>query len=205
MNVESPQPTDLERGATLIELLMGIVLTGIVLAAVTGGILVYMGSADRNRNLLNETPELQLTATRFGSDVQSANTIQKPAAGTAPTCGTLPSGSGSTTLVNFGWTDPGTVPATSDDQAVVVSYTYDPVAHQLVRARCRAGSVVEKTTLVNHVQPAQKPDVTCDVSSCDSTTKRVDLSLRACTADSAGTACVDSYIPASFTGVRRMV
>ena len=166
--------------------------------------MTYLRSANGVRYLLSETPELQLSATRFASDVQSTATINTPSVGSAPSCGSLPAGAGSTTLVNLSWIDPEALPDTSDDQIVVVSYTYAPTTHELHRAACRNGSLSEQTTLISHIQPSQTPQVLCDLSaSCSGTPKRLDLALQVCTADSAG-ACLDSTIPATLTGIRRL-
>jgi len=199
-----------EQGATLIELLMGIVLMGLVLVGLTAGILTYVRSADTNRYLLSETPELQLVATRFGSDVQSSDSIFTTS-GSSPKCGTLPAGAGSTTVVDFTWRDPLTTPSTSDDVDVLVSYTFAPTTHELRRARCAGSStnVVEQTVLARHIAPSTvvtpAPAATCNVGSCDTTTRQVDLAFYICTANDAGTACLDTAIPGTATGIRRKV
>lgn len=204
MGNEPVSVSDAERGTTLIELLMGIVVTGIILGALTGGIMTYLQSANGVRYLLSETPELQLAATRFASDIQSSVTVSTPSAGSTPACGSLPSGASSTTLVDLSWVDPEALPDTSDDQTVVVSYTYAPTTHELQRAACRNGGLVEQATLVSHIQPSQTPQVQCDLSaSCSGTPKRLDLAMQVCTANSAGV-CLDSTIPATLTGIRRL-
>jgi type II secretory pathway component PulJ len=189
---------------TLIEILMGIVLSGIVLAALVGGIMAYMRGADAMTNLLNETPELQLVATTFGTDVQSAETVTVPSG--APTC--LPPAVTATKIVDFEWHDHLT---TTDTGTVVdVSYAYSDATHQLSRFVCRNHVFSDQTNLLTHVQPdavnvAQKPAATCDLGACSNPQpRRVDLTVYVCTADRTGAACADPAIPAQYTGVRRL-
>lgn len=201
MVVEPNAAPDGETGATLIELLIGVVLTGIILIGVTAGAMTYLLAGNTTRYLLSETPELQLASTRFASDVQSSATVVKPALGTAPSCGTLPAGAGSTTLVDFTWTDPRATPATTDDLGVTrVSYTYAPTTNELRRAACLGVTLVEETTLVSRMQPAIVPELQCD-DGCFAP-GRLDLELNVCTAS--GTSCLDDSIPAHLYGVRRL-
>src|SRR5688500_4295475 len=101
MTMETDGTQESEAGMTLIEILMGVVLSGIMIAALVGGIMAYMRGAAATTYLLKETPELQLVATTFGTDVQSAETVTKPATGATPACGTA----GDTTIVDFRWND----------------------------------------------------------------------------------------------------
>jgi len=180
-----------ESGSTLIELLMAVVLTGIILGALTGAIMSYFKGAEAIRYVATETPELQLAATRFASDVDSAAAVDTTA---SLNCGAAPE-PGSQTLVKFSWTDPGPNPATTDDHAMTVFYVYGPTTHKLVRNACKDGSVVQQTTLVSHIKPSATPNVVTPA------TNQWDLALNVCTANE----CADAMtvIPVTLTGVRR--
>lgn len=204
MDTDRTADLNSEAGMTLIEIMLSVVLSGIVIAALVGGIMAYMQGATATTYLLNETPELQLVATHFGTDVQSADTVTKPAAGATPACGSL-SGAGGTTIVDLRWNDH--FDTTSAATPVVVSYTYAPATYELRRFACRNGALTDQTALVTHVKPLETPDLTCDLAPCGSgPTKptRVDLAFQVCTANAAGNDCLDPYIPANYTGIRRL-
>lgn len=205
MKTDGTTTSGSEAGMTLIEIMLGVVLSGIMIAALVGGIMAYMRGATATTYLLNETPELQLVATHFGTDVQSADTVTKPATGATPACGTL-SGAGGTTIVDLRWNDH--LDTTSAAIPVVVSYTYAPTTYELRRFACRNGALTDRTTLVTHIEPGQEPALTCDLAACGAgplTPTRVDLALQVCTAStSTPPVCLDPNIPANYTGIRRL-
>jgi type II secretory pathway pseudopilin PulG len=193
---------DREAGATLIELLVTVVISGILVGTLTIGIMSYMRAAGATSALMTETGELQIAASYFATDVQSAETLDVPPTGV---CNTAPPTSG-TPMVDLRWRD-WTSPTASTN--VTVSYYYTSGTNELHRVACR-NSTVDKTTLVKHIQPASAtpaspaPSVRCDGAACSSTTPRqVDLKLWACTADSLNS-CRNDPIPATLTGVRRL-
>lgn len=196
MNDEAQAVADNERGATLIELLMGIVLTGLILTGMTGGIITYFKSAQAVQYLLTETPDLQLAATRFATDVQSSSVVN-PTTGTP--CGGVPPASDAI-VAEFQWNDTSTTTAGSGP-LIRVTYTYRASAHELRRNACKAGVVQQQTVLVDHVDPsaAGQPNLQ-PINS-----KQFDLGLQVCTVRDTDSSphCLDSAIPATFTGVRR--
>jgi hypothetical protein len=201
MNSHLQPETESQRGATLIELLAGVIVTGIILSALTGAFMTYFRAADGIRYLMNETPELQLAATRFASDVQSAAAVSTT--GTTAACGGALA-VGWAKVVDLAWNDPGAAVDTTDDRVVAVSYTYGAATHELRRTACHNGTQVEQKALVTHLAPAGSPTMQCDLASCAGATPRqVDLGFFVCTTGSSG-ACLDSTIPATLTGVRRM-
>jgi hypothetical protein len=181
---------------------MGVVLTGIMLVALTAGAMAYMYGARATTYLLNETPELQLVATNFGTDVQSSETVATPG---VPVCGgSLPPGGAA--VVDFSWRD---YTSTTASALVTVSYIHVDVSntHELRRVACRNGIVERQTTLASHIEPAQPPQLLCNptCSATPTTPTRVDLGLQVCTAKpSPSVLCADDSIPANFTGVRRL-
>lgn len=197
--------TDREAGATMIEVLMTIVVSGILIVGLTAGIMTYMRSADATKALLSETGELQIAASHFATDIQSAQSVS-----VAPTgvCNTTPPISG-TAMVNLNWLD-WTSPTASTD--VRVSYYYSAATNELHRVACRNGTTADITTLVRHIQPAaatpasDPPSVRCDGADCPSgsaTPWQVDLKFSVCTVDSRSV-CRNDPIPATLTGVRRL-
>ena len=186
-----------ETGMTLIELLMGVVISGIMLGALTGAILSYMRSASATSSLMVETGELQVAATNFTTDVQSAERVEKSVA----TCGTV--AAGETAVVEFSWND---YSSTTISTPVKVSYIYTGAENGLRRTACRNGVVVGESTPIRHIEPAQAPQLLCDgspVDPCPLTSRRVDLKFPVCTFN-ASNVCPNAPIPATLTGVRRL-
>src|SRR2546423_15487612 len=62
-----------DEGFTLIELLIAIVVSGLILGAVTTGFLVTMAGSRNVHDRFVESHDAQLLSTYFPSDVQSAN------------------------------------------------------------------------------------------------------------------------------------
>jgi type II secretory pathway pseudopilin PulG len=191
-----------ETGSTLIELLLTVVISSILISAITLGIMTYTRGASATTALLSETGELQIAASHFATDVQSALSLTVPPTGF---CNTTPATPG-TALVDLYWRD-WTSPTASTE--VRVSYYYDSATNGLNRVVCRNGTV-QRNPLVTHVQPATAtpaspaPSVRCDGGSCTSTTPRqVDLKFSVCTVDPLN-ACRNNPIPATLTGVRRL-
>jgi prepilin-type N-terminal cleavage/methylation domain-containing protein len=191
-----------EAGFTLIEVLLSVVISGILISALSLGILTYIKGASATTALLTETGELQIAASHFASDVQSAESLTVPPTGV---CNTTPTTPG-VAMVDLAWRDWTTPTAFTPVQ---VSYYYNSATNELHRVVCRNG-VVQKNTLVSHVQPAAAtpasplPSVRCDGVACTSTTPRqVDLKFSVCIVDPLN-ACRNDPIPATLTGVRRL-
>ena len=195
--------TDREAGATMIEVLMTIVVSGILIVGLAAGIMTYMRSADATKALLGETGELQIAASHFATDVQSAESVS-----VAPTgvCNTTPPITDAAVL-NLNWRDWTSATASTD---VRVSYYYTAATNELHRVACRNGTA-DTTTLVRHIQPAaatpasDPPSVRCDGAfPCSSATPwQVDLKFSVCTVDPRNV-CRNDPIPATLTGVRRL-
>jgi prepilin-type N-terminal cleavage/methylation domain-containing protein len=231
MNEDTMEATG-ERGATLIELLMSMVLSGILLAALTGGIMTYFRVANSTRYLLTQTPELQLAATRFSSDATNAATslaggdpwasVSAPA--TSPACA-VPSGW--TQVVEFRWTDPYLASDASDDRPMAADYNYDASGHTLQRVLCQATppaggwpsgspppvptlSVTQKTTLITTIKPGSQLQARCLPTSC-AAPQQVDLGqllpgsppVWSPLEVCTAASCPDTDIPVTFTGVLR--
>lgn len=204
MTIDTERETGSEAGLTLIEMLLTVVISGILIAALSLGIMTYMKGAAATNALLSETGELQIAASHFASDVQSAESVTVPPTGV---CNTTPPTPG-TAMVDLSWKD-----YTSKDHfnVVEVSYYSNSATNEVHRVACRNGSI-QKSTLVTHVQPATAtpvspaPEVFCDGVACtpSSTTPwQVDLKFSVCTVDPLN-ACRNDPIPVTLTGVRRL-
>lgn len=200
--IDTEREIDSQAGFTLIEVLLTVVISGILISALTLGILTYIKGASATSALLSETGELQIAASHFATDVQSAESLTVPPAGA---CNTTPATPGAA-MVDLRWRD-WTTPTASTP--VQVSYYHDSATNELHRVACRNGAV-QKNTLVRHVQPAAAtpasplPSVRCDGAACTSATPRqVDLKFSVCTVDPLN-ACRNDPIPATLTGVRRL-
>jgi type II secretory pathway pseudopilin PulG len=207
---------DSEKGTTLVELLISLVIAGIAVAALATGVLTYLGAANNINYRLNETPDYQVAAAHFGGDVQSSgcpigSCSAVIASDTPVTCAPYPA---TTPLVSFNWTDPGPTPSPSDDQPVNVSYTCDltpPGAHRQAEIHrvYTIGGSVQTAKLLSRVNPTFPLQLKCydssrtQVTCSSSTVVRVDLALQLCTGD-ANSNCLDSPIPATLTGERRL-
>ena len=203
MTIDNEQELGSESGFTLIEVLMTVMLSGILIGALSLGILTYMKGAAATTALLSETGELQIAASHFATDVQSAESVTVPPAGVW--CNTTPPTPG-TGMVNLHWKD-WTTPTASTD--VRVSYYYNSATNEVHRVACRNGSP-QKSTLVTQVQPAGStpappaPSVSCDGGTCTSASpSQVDFKFSVCTVDPLN-ACRNDPIPVTLTGVRRL-
>jgi prepilin-type N-terminal cleavage/methylation domain-containing protein len=196
-----------ETGFTLLELLIAVTILGIIISALAGGIIAYMRVSGETADRLSETPEIQLTAAHFASDVQGADTVQEG----AQVCGTTPPGA--VPLVSFSWKDPGTLPVdTSDDRPMSASYVYAAVSTsrrqqiELQRFFCVESLVAQQITLVNLGNPNTPPAVDCmtlrNPSSCGRPGS-VNLALHLCTASSTKE-CRDDDIAVTLKGERRV-
>ncbi len=186
-----------DEGFTLIELLISVVLVGVIVTAVSGGLVVLFATTTETTDRLSESPDLQKAAAYFGSDGQSATSFDK-------TCGPL--AATATRAVSFSWTDPGADPAApTGDTGRKVSYVVEPVGaqKQLVRYACvvpaSGAETVDRTVVVDYLRPTTTPAATCTLVSSGASVAcngvaagaavdRVELLLSICTAD-ASLAC----------------
>lgn len=189
-----------ESGFTLIELLLAVMLMGVIVAAVSGALIVMFTTTTETTERLSESPDLQIAAAYFGSDGQSATAFNQ-------SCGTHPAGS--TVAVSFSWTDPGTDAATpTGDTGRKVSYVVESAGNQkqLVRYACvvpaSGAETVERTMVVNYVRPSTTPVASCTPSPCGTTTKTVELPVTICTAD-ASLACRNDPLDFTLRATRR--
>lgn len=188
-----------ERGYTLIELLLSVMLMGVIVAAISGALVVMFTATAETTDRLSESPDLQIAAAYFGSDGQSATALNSQHCGPAT----------ATRAISFSWTDPGSDPATpTGDTGRKVSYVVEAVGtqKQLVRYSCvvpaTGAESVDRTIVVNYLRPTTSPTAACSPSPCGATTTSIELPMTICTAD-ASSACRNDPIDFSLRATRR--
>ena len=183
-------------GFTLVELVLAVTLMGVVIGAVASAMIVMFTTTGETTERLSESPDLQLAAAYFGSDVQSAKTF-------TGSCG--PAG---TALVTMAWTDPGASPnpAAADDTERTVRYVVETAGTQktLVRYACTGSGSPDKTTLVDFIDPTSTPTLAC-TPGCGSPSSQwtaLRIEMRICTADAASV-CKNPPLPFAVEGAVR--
>lgn len=180
-------------GFTLVELVLAVTLMGVVIGAVASAMIVMFTTTGETTERLSESPDLQMAAAYFGSDVQSAKTF-------TGSCG--PAGAA---LVTLSWTDPGASPnpAVADDTERTVRYVVETAGTQktLVRYACTNSGSADKTMLVDFVNPASTPTLACTPNCTSPTSMRIAMEI--CTADAANV-CKNDPLPFAVEGAVRM-
>jgi prepilin-type N-terminal cleavage/methylation domain-containing protein len=159
-----------DRGFTVVELLIAIVILGIIMVPLADAVMAFLRNTDDTTRRLSESHDAQLSAAYFAQDVASIGTrnwtaypyplkqsveLNAPATGGLYPCG--PAGTPAA-VVRFAWDDP---TAASANQEVRVAYVVQTVGgeRQLHRIKCAGGSTTDKV-LAHHVA-ATGPTVTC--------------------------------------------
>lgn len=127
-----------ERGFTLVELLVAVVILGAITGALTTGLIVSFRTTDEATDRLSRAQGVQLASSAFASDVQSADDVL--AGDAAPACG--PSGA----ALSLVWMD-GSVRNVA---------AYSVQGDELVRHHC-VGATIEERTLSSFVAVAAAP------------------------------------------------
>jgi len=169
MQLRLTPPRRDDRGVTLLEVLMAVVLLAIVIVPLTSGLIAFLRNTDATSERLAASHDAQIAAAYFAQDVQSiglhdwtavpyafkTSVEQNVAANTGNQCG--PAGTPNA-VIRLSWDDP--TAATTTPQQVVVSYVVRTVGGelQLRRLRCDVTGTVEITIVHNLVSA---PVATC--------------------------------------------
>ena len=119
-----------DAGFTLVELTISILIISVVVPAIGGALIFGLKTFGTTSQRLGESHDLQLAASYFASDVQSAKAVSLTADPSCPVSGSV--------VVTFTWTD-----ATLGSE--VVTYETQTVAggRQLVRHLCTSASTAD--------------------------------------------------------------
>jgi prepilin-type N-terminal cleavage/methylation domain-containing protein len=135
-----------ERGFTLVELIIGMVIVGLLVSAIGSALVVSLRTTDVTTARFNESHDAQITSAYLANDVQSAASVTQPPA--SANC----SGSGS--LVGFNYSSSG------NDWAC---YYWGTSGSQTQVTRAYNG----RTVVVAHfARTGTPPTVTCSPSAC---------------------------------------
>jgi prepilin-type N-terminal cleavage/methylation domain-containing protein len=148
-----------DRGLTLIELLLAVVLLAIIMVPLAGALISFFRNTNATTNRLTESHDEQIAAAYFAQDVQSIGVHDWTAApftmktsveqNVGPTAGLYPCGAASlpAAVLRFAWDEP---TGDTSTQVVIVSYVVETVggAQQLHRVRCAGGSTTPTSDIV---------------------------------------------------------
>ena len=174
------RPTRLARtrsdaGLTLVELLAAVAITGVIIPALTGALIIGWRTTDDTIARLSDNRNRALTPSLWTRDAQSATTVDRN--GAVSTC-LLPAGD--TLLARFAWTE---TPLTGPAVTRVAAWVWTGSTTKLVERRyCATGGAITSSVTTAH-DVAAAPVATCrtaggaDVPGCGTTTVVVDLSV----------------------------
>jgi len=145
-----PLPSRREAGFTLVELLIGIAIAGVLITVIGSAMVVGLKTTDATTQRLSESHDAQITSAYLANDVQSAASVSmSPTAADCPGAGT--------TLIGFNYSSSGNTWA---------CYYYGTAGGETrVTRTFNAGAA----TVVAHFASAGSPSVTCTPSPCTST------------------------------------
>lgn len=193
-----------DRGVTLIELVVTIVILAIVIGPLTAAVIIYLRNTDATADRMAESHDAQIAAAYFEYDVQNTglrdwNTppydSYLPSVAVGQPVNASPYGCGADTtaaLVRFAWDEPAdTIAGQTFRSAIYVIKPLNASVGELHRITC-AGStpstlgVTADLTIVDNVDLTQPPSITCPVTLASCTaevtppgTVRMVLNIRA--------------------------
>lgn len=148
-----------QRGFTLVELLIAIVILGIIIVPLANGLIAFFRNSDATTGRLSESHDAQLAAAYFAQDVQSVGVRDWTASPYAlkqsveqnvgATGGLYPCGTGTTAVLRLAWDDP--TSASGAPATVRVAYVIATSAggeQQLRRIACGTGTTTPTSDVV---------------------------------------------------------
>jgi len=145
-----PLPSRREGGFTLVELLIGIAIAGVLIAVIGSAMVVGLKTTDATTQRLSESHDAQITSAYLANDVQSAASVSmSPSASNCPASGTK--------LIGFNYSSSGNTWA---------CYYYGTAGGETRVTRTFNGG---SATVVAHFASAGAPSVSCTPGVCTST------------------------------------
>jgi prepilin-type N-terminal cleavage/methylation domain-containing protein len=182
-----------ERGVTLVEVLVAIVVIGIIVVPLGNALLTYLRHTDEVNRRLSESHDAQIAAAYWAQDVQSVGTrdwsahpfplvasIEQnaPVGGGLYPCGLVGTPNA---VVRFAWDDPANASGTPSVVRVAYVVMTSGGERQLRRITC-VGNATPTSTLVlaHNVDPSFTPTVTCSTAcgSAPAVPQSVTMTLR---------------------------
>jgi prepilin-type N-terminal cleavage/methylation domain-containing protein len=164
-----------DRGFTLVELLVCIVILGIIAVPLSMALFSYFKNSDATQARLAESHDAQIAAAYFAQDVSSVGTRENAAGNPfqqsvwTSDSGPYPCG-GSGTVLKMAWDDYSGV---ADKTIVVVSYVADD--GELSRVVCRSDAPTTTITIAHHLDG--NPEIKCDPVDCSTSTPPESISM----------------------------
>lgn len=174
-----------ERGFTLVEMLVAIVIIGIIAVPLGNVVIGYLHNADATTGRLSESHDAQISAAYFAADVASLGVrsttyssdpsapyplIQSVEQNAAATGGLFPCGSAATptAVIRFGWDDyPNAAAAAPTRMRVAYVVQADAGGQlQLHRLVCAGSASISTDTVVAHDVVAGSLSASCTPSPC---------------------------------------
>lgn len=157
-----------ERGMTLVEALVAVVLTGMITAAIAGALMVTLGPDQQAADRLASAHDAQQVALYLPDDVQSATAVDLAASSSPPCSGTEPG----TNALLLGWLQ--SVPAST---AYSVSYRVETVdgERRLTRFACQGTAAADRVVVVRGLDADRPGDPAITATSVG---RRVTLRFR---------------------------
>lgn len=142
-----------DRGSTLTELLITVVITGIIMTVLTSAIVMFLRNESSTTDRIDRTRGVQQLVNYLPTDVGSAQRIEIESPWTNP-CLTL-----GAPILNLAWTElfPG-----AENETVSVTYVLSPDGQQLDRNQCRDGTT--STLTVARMISSARAEIGTDVA-----------------------------------------
>lgn len=188
MQLRLPPDRD-DRGVTLVEMLMAIVLLSIIIVPLGSALWLFFRNSDDTTRQMSESHDLQIASAYFATDVQSIGVRdwsaypyplrQSVETDVAPTTGVNPCGVAGTpnAVIRLAWDE-----AVPTGTPVVIAVSYVPklvdAERQLRRIQCRNGVVQSDIVIVHNVSAVSAPICPTTCTAAPAIPQSIKLPLR---------------------------
>jgi prepilin-type N-terminal cleavage/methylation domain-containing protein len=178
-----------DRGVTLVEMLVAIVLLSIITVPLGSALWLFFRNSDDTTRRMSESHDVQIASAYFATDVQSIGTRdwaaypyvmrQSVEVDAAPTTGVNPCGPAGTpnAVVRLAWDES---VATGTPPVIAVSYVPKLVSgeRQLHRIQCRNAVVQSDIVIVHNVEAVSAPICSTTCTAAPAIPQTIGLTLR---------------------------